>query len=84
MSPAGQRRSYEEGRIQRLRSVGSQCLDEQVGTQVVESLPWPHRGVGARNLGASSGPAGLSGRGSDVVKFSRLHRKELGWGQPGC
>lgn len=50
---------------------------------MVESFPWPHRGVGARNLGASSGPAGLSGR-ADVVKFSRLHRKELGWGQPGC
>ena len=50
---------------------------------MVESLSWLHRGMGARNLGALSGPAGVSGRGSDVVKFSRLHRKESGY-QPGC
>lgn len=76
---------HQEGRMQRLRpwSAGSQCLGEQVGTQVVESLSWLHRGMGARNLGALSGPAGVSGRGSDVVKFSRLHRKESGY-QPGC
>lgn len=59
-------------------SAGSQSLGEQLGTQVVESLSWLHRGMGARNLGALSSPAGVSGRGSDVVKFSRLHRKESG------
>lgn len=41
---------------------------------MVESFPWLHRGVGAGNLGASSGPTWVGGRGSDVVRFSRLHR----------